>query len=168
LAVKIRMRRLGKKKRAFFRMVAIDSRMSRDGRFLEILGHYNPIEKPATIKVFEDRLVYWLNQGAEMSSTVKTLMAQIGFTQKYELLKKGEDVSEISIKNQITERPKKRKKTKAAKAEEVSAPADEKPEAAAPEKTEAKAEEKIKKKVEVKAEEKSEEKTEEKADDKTE
>ena len=158
MAVKIRMRRLGKKKRAFFRMVAIDSRMSRDGRFLETLGHYNPIEKPATIKVFEDRLVYWLNQGAEMSSTVKTLMTQIGFTKKYELLKKGGDVSEISIKEQITERPKKRKKTKAAKAEEVSAPADEKPAA------EAKTEEK----AEVKAEEKAEEKTEDKAEEKPE
>ena len=148
MAVKIRMRRLGKKKRAFFRLVAIDSRMSRDGRFLETLGHYNPIEKPATIKVSEDRLVYWLDRGAEMSSTVKTLMAQIGFTQKYEVLKKGGDVSEMSIKEQISERPKKRKKTKAAKAEEVSAPADEKPAAAAVEKTEEKAEDKAEEKTE--------------------
>lgn len=119
MSVKIRMRRLGKKKRPFFRLVATDSRMPRDGRFLETLGHYNPIEKPAKIDIFEDRIVHWLNEGAEMSDTVKTLLTQIGFTKKYEMLKRGEDISAVTVTNQITERPKKRKKTKKDKTEEA-------------------------------------------------
>jgi len=112
LAVIIRMKRLGAKKRPTYRFVATDSRMPRDGRFLETLGYYNPIEKPATVKIFEDKTTYWLDKGAEMSDTVATLLKQIGFAKKYAMMKKGEDVSEITLKGSITERPKKRKKKK--------------------------------------------------------
>lgn len=112
MAVRIRMKRLGAKKRPTYRFVATDSRMPRDGRFLETLGFYNPIEKPATVKIFEDKLTYWLDQGAQMSDTVATLLKQIGFLKKYEMQKKGEDVSDITLKEHIQERPKKRKKRK--------------------------------------------------------
>lgn len=115
MAVVIRLKRLGAKKRPTYRFVATDSRMPRDGRFIETLGYYNPIEKPARVKIHEDRMVYWLNQGAAPSDTVATLMRQVGFWKKYEMIKKGEDVSEIKIAEMITERPKKRKKKKEAK-----------------------------------------------------
>ena len=103
MAVRIRMRRLGAKKRPTYRFVATDTRMPRDGRFLETLGFYNPIEKPATVKIFEEKVAYWLDQGALMSDTVATLFKQVGFLKKYEMLKKGEDVSGITLKEQITE-----------------------------------------------------------------
>jgi small subunit ribosomal protein S16 len=117
LAARIRLRRLGAKKRPTYRFVATDSRKARDGRFLEILGQYNPIEKPATVKVFEDRMTWWLNQGAIPSDTVMTLLKQVGFLKKYETAKKGGDVSAMMLSETITEQPKKRKKTKEAKTE---------------------------------------------------
>jgi small subunit ribosomal protein S16 len=89
--------------------------MPRDGRFIETLGYYNPIEKPARVKLHEERLFYWLDQGAQPSDTVKSLMTQVGFIKKYEMKKKGEDISSITIAETITERPKKRKKKKEAK-----------------------------------------------------
>jgi len=130
LAVRIRLRRLGAKKRPTYRLVATDSRKARDGRFIETLGYYNPIEKPATIKIHEDRVVYWLNQGAQLSDTTASLLTQIGFTLKYEMLKKGQDVSEITIKGQITERIKKRKKTKQVAEVQTEGKTEEKSEAA--------------------------------------
>jgi len=112
LAVVIRMKRLGAKKRPTFRFVATDSRMPRDGRFLETLGYYYPIEKPATVKIFEEKAAYWLDKGAQMSDSVATLFKQVGFAKKYAMMKKGEDVSEIILKESISERPKKRKPKK--------------------------------------------------------
>ncbi len=114
MAVHIRLRRMGKKKRPFYRIVAIDSRRARDGRFLETVGTYNPITKPAEVKLFEDRVSYWLNQGAQPTDTVSSLFTQVGFTEKYLRSKKGEDVSEIALKTTIKERPKKTRKMKKA------------------------------------------------------
>ncbi|MEA2030045.1 MAG: 30S ribosomal protein S16 [candidate division Zixibacteria bacterium] len=121
MAVHIRLRRMGKKKQPFYRIVAADSRRARDGRFLEILGTYNPIEKPAKVKLFEDRLSFWLNQGATPSDTVNSIFTQVGFNEKHQRAKKGEDVSEVTLATTITERPKKTRKMKKAalaKAEE--------------------------------------------------
>ncbi len=115
MAARIRLRRLGAKKRPTYRFIATDSRMPRDGRFVEILGFYNPIEKPATVKIFEDKMTYWLNQGAIPSDTVVTLLKQVGFLKKYETQRKGGDVSSILIAETIKERPKKHKKAKQAK-----------------------------------------------------
>ena len=114
MAVHIRLRRMGKKKRPFYRIVAIDSRRARDGRFLETVGTYNPITKPAEVKLFEDRVSYWLNQGAQPTDTVSSLFTQVGFTEKYLRSKKGEDVSEVTLKTTIKERPKKTRKMKKA------------------------------------------------------
>ncbi len=122
MAVHIRLRRMGKKKQPFYRIVAADSRRARDGRFLEVIGTYSPIEKPAKVKLFEDRITYWLNEGAVPSDTVNSLFTQVGFNEKYLRAKKGEDVSEVALKTEITERPKKTRKMKkaaVAKAEEA-------------------------------------------------
>jgi small subunit ribosomal protein S16 len=108
------MRRIGRRNRPYYRIVAADHRRARAGKFLEILGTYDPIVKPAQIKLFEDRLTKWLNEGAEPSDTVRTLLTQIGFTTKYLKAKKGEDVSTMEIRSSITERKKKTRKMKKA------------------------------------------------------
>jgi small subunit ribosomal protein S16 len=113
--VRIRLRRTGKRKQAYFRFVAADSRSPRDGRFIEILGHYRSIEKPAKVEVKEDRVFYWLKRGAVPSETVSSLFKQIGLTKKWQLLKKGEDVSGIQLATEIKERKKKKRLKKKAK-----------------------------------------------------
>ncbi|MEA3296289.1 MAG: 30S ribosomal protein S16 [candidate division Zixibacteria bacterium] len=117
MAVHVRLRRMGARKRAFYRIVAADSRRARNGRFLEVLGTYNPIKKPAVVNVMEDKLIKWLDQGAIPSQTVSSLLTQIGFVEKYEKYKKGEDISEITLKTTITERRKKTRKMKKATVE---------------------------------------------------
>jgi len=76
--VKIRLRRVGATKRPSYRIVAADSRSPRDGRFLEILGHYNPLTDPATVVVKEDRVRYWVEHGAQPTEVVARLIAQRG------------------------------------------------------------------------------------------
>lgn len=72
----IRMRRMGSKKRPYFRVVVTDSTAARDGRFVEVLGHYNPRTKPATVKIDRERVQHWIKQGARPSDTVRTLLAR--------------------------------------------------------------------------------------------
>ena len=72
----IRLRRAGSKKRPFFRVVVTDSRAARDSRFVEILGHYNPRLKPATVEVNTDRVQHWIGKGARPSDSVRTLIAR--------------------------------------------------------------------------------------------
>ena len=72
----IRMRRLGAKKRPFFRVVVTEGRTPRDGRALEVLGHYDPAPKQETLRLKRDRLQHWLSKGARPSDTVRTLLAR--------------------------------------------------------------------------------------------
>jgi small subunit ribosomal protein S16 len=72
----IRMRRVGAKKSPFFRVVVANHREARDGAFVEILGHYYPRTKPATVDVNRERVDYWLSKGARPSDTVRTLLAR--------------------------------------------------------------------------------------------
>jgi small subunit ribosomal protein S16 len=160
LAVRIRLRRTGAKKRPTYRFVATDSRMPRDGRFIEILGHYNPIEKPAAVGIKEERVYYWLKQGAVPTDTVNSIFRQIGLWNKWEMMKKGEDVSGTILLTQLREKAKKKKKRKGKAPEDVTAPVGE---AAAPEKPEEKKEAEKEEKAEVKPE-KKEAKKEEKAE----
>ncbi|KPJ50926.1 MAG: hypothetical protein AMJ41_00655 [candidate division Zixibacteria bacterium DG_27] len=129
MAVRIRLRRMGAKKRPFYRFVAADSRSPRDGRFLENLGWYNPILKPAEVHLKEEKIYEWLKEGALPTETVASLFRQVGLWKKWELMKKGEDVSGLTITTQIKERSKKKKKGK--KAPEVKAEAEEPAEAEA-------------------------------------
>ena len=114
MAVHIRLRRMGAKKRPYYRIIAADSRRSRNGRFLEELGTYNPIPKPAVVNIVEQKMAEWLDNGAVPSSTVGTLLTQVGFMEKYLKARKGEDVSTIDIKGSIKERPKKTRRMKKA------------------------------------------------------
>ena len=78
MAVKIRLARHGAKKRPFYRIVVADSEAPRDGRFLETVGTYNPLRDPAEIAVKQERVQYWLDQGAIPTDTVKSLLKKEG------------------------------------------------------------------------------------------
>jgi len=73
MAVKIRLRRMGAKKAPFYRIVVADSRYPRDGRFIEEIGYYNPLEEPAVVKVDAEKAKKWIANGAQPTDTVKTL-----------------------------------------------------------------------------------------------
>lgn len=83
MAVKIRLRRIGAKKKPIYRLVVADSRAPRDGRFVESVGHYNPLVDPAQITVNEERIQQWLKWGAQPTETVKSLLARIGVWKKF-------------------------------------------------------------------------------------
>ncbi|SET05801.1 SSU ribosomal protein S16P [Anaerobranca californiensis DSM 14826] len=82
MAVKIRLRRMGSKKRPFYRIVVADSRSPRDGRFIEEIGYYNPLTEPAVVKVNVEKAQEWLKKGAQPSDTVKSLLKNAGALQK--------------------------------------------------------------------------------------
>ena len=74
MAVRLRLQRHGTKKRPFYRVVAADQRAMRDGRFLEVVGTYNPITQPAKVDLKLERIDYWISVGAQMSDTVSNLV----------------------------------------------------------------------------------------------
>jgi small subunit ribosomal protein S16 len=78
VAVRIRLKRIGAKKRPFYRIVVADSRTPRDGRFIETLGTYNPLANPAEVHVKLDRVRLWLSQGALPSETVRDIFSRQG------------------------------------------------------------------------------------------
>ncbi len=79
MAVRLRLARYGSKKKPFYRLVATDSRAPRDGRFIEILGYYDPRKEPSLVKIDKERVRYWLSQGAKTSETVEKLLKISGF-----------------------------------------------------------------------------------------
>lgn len=83
MAVRIRLTRLGKKKMPFYRIVVADSESPRDGRFIEVLGTYNPLKSPEEVNIKEDRVSYWIREGgAQLSDTVKSLLRKKGILSK--------------------------------------------------------------------------------------
>lgn len=93
--VRIRLRRVGARHQPSFRIVAADKESPRDGRFLEIIGHYNPRTEPATIKIKEDRLFHWLKNGAQPSESVAQLMRTSGAQERWERFKAGESLETL-------------------------------------------------------------------------
>ena len=83
MAVRLRLRRMGAKKRPFYRIVAADSRSPRDGKFIEIIGTYNPLTEPAEIKIDEEKALKWLSDGAKVSDTVRDLFKKQGIMTKF-------------------------------------------------------------------------------------
>lgn len=96
MAVKIRLTRMGRKKKPFYRIVVTDSRAPRDGRYIENIGHYNPVENPPVIQINEESANYWLDQGAKPSDTVRSLMKKEGVLFRRSLSKKGFDEAQIA------------------------------------------------------------------------
>lgn len=78
MATKIRLRRMGARGRPFYRVVVADSRSPRDGRFIEVLGYYDPRTEPPTINISEERARYWLGVGAQPTDTARALMQKAG------------------------------------------------------------------------------------------
>lgn len=81
--LKIRLKRMGAKKKPFYRIIVADSRSPRDGRFVETVGTYNPIVEPAEIKISEEKVIKWLNNGAQPTETVRNILSKNGIMKKY-------------------------------------------------------------------------------------
>lgn len=96
MAVKLRLRRMGKKKRPFYRIVAADSRAPRDGRFIELVGTYDPLTKPQNVEMKEDRVFHWLKNGAQPTRTVKNLLQGTGLWLKWDMMKNGAEEAKIA------------------------------------------------------------------------
>ena len=83
MAVKLRLRRMGSKKRPFYRVVAADSRSPRDGRFIEEIGYFDPTKEPSIVKIDEDLAMKWLGNGAIPTDTVRDLLSKEGIMKKF-------------------------------------------------------------------------------------
>ena len=93
--VKIRLRRVGTKKQASFRVVIADSRAPRDGRFIEKIGFYNPRTEPETLQIDEARALYWLQVGAQPTESVTRLLTTNGTLARFERLRQGEELEAL-------------------------------------------------------------------------
>lgn len=148
MAVKLRLTRMGRKKRPFYRIVAVDSRRRRDGAYLDRIGHYDPIKRPAEVVIDVEKAIQWLKQGAKPSDTVRTIFSREGIMLRWDMMKRDYDAEKIEeavskhrehrygklaketpevkkeepveVEEPVAEEPKKAKKTeeKPAKAEE--------------------------------------------------
>lgn len=83
--VKIRLRRVGAKNKPAYRVVVADSHSARNGAFIEIIGHYNPLTEPATIHIDEEKALEWLKRGAQTTDTVCSLFRKLGIMDKFKL-----------------------------------------------------------------------------------
>lgn len=89
MAVKIRLTRMGAKKKPVYRIVATDSRRPRDGQYIELIGTYNPLTNPAEVKINKEVAMKWLKNGAEITDTVRNLFSGVGIMKEYADSKKG-------------------------------------------------------------------------------
>jgi len=83
MAVKIRLKRMGTHKKPFYRVVIADSRCARDGRFIEMIGTYDPLKKDAPVIVNQEKTLGWLKKGAVPTDTVKTLLSKVGIMKQF-------------------------------------------------------------------------------------
>jgi small subunit ribosomal protein S16 len=133
--VKLRLRRVGAKRQASYRIVATDSRAPRDGRFIEAIGFYNPRTEPETVQLKEDRALYWLSVGAQSTDAVTRLLKKMGTLDRFERLKKGESIEALAAEAEAAAEgaPKISPKTRrAAAAKKEAKPEAEEPKEAAP------------------------------------
>lgn len=84
MAVRIRLKRMGAKKRPFYRLVVAPSTAPRDGRFIETIGYYNPLTEPATVQVNTERALYWLEHGAQPTDTARDILRRSGVLEAYQ------------------------------------------------------------------------------------
>ena len=98
MSTKMRLMRMGSMKRPFYRIVVVDSRKRRDGRYIENVGTYNPIPKETEITLKEERILHWLGEGAILSGTVENLVRQAGILEKFQLIKSGVSAEELDAK----------------------------------------------------------------------
>ena len=96
MAVRLRLRRVGKKKMPFYHIVAADSRAARNGKFLEVIGRYDPLKNPMVITTQDERVLHWLRNGALPTDTVRSLLQRSGLWLKWSMTKKGMDEAAIA------------------------------------------------------------------------
>ncbi|SVD52434.1 uncharacterized protein METZ01_LOCUS405288, partial [marine metagenome] len=101
MAVKLRLKRIGRRKRPFYRIVAIDSRTRRDGAEIERLGWFDPLRTDVAVELKEERIIHWLKQGAQPSETVNNILKEMGLKYKIHLMEEGK--SEEQIASLLTE-----------------------------------------------------------------
>ncbi len=89
MPVRIRLMRMGSKRRPFYRFVVTDSRNKRDGGYLDWVGYYNPIAKPYEIKIDEEKVFAWLRKGAQISEGARSLLKKVGTLKRWDELKSG-------------------------------------------------------------------------------
>jgi small subunit ribosomal protein S16 len=158
VAARIRLARHGRRKRPFYRIVVTDSRKARDGRFIEVIGTYNPLHNPAKVQVNQAKTFQWIGEGAELSGTVERIFRRSGVLERYESFRSGEQLMDeekkISVEifghdlDQHGSKRKGKRKVAAGPAEEpaeeaavaTEAPAEEAAEESAPESAEESAE----------------------------
>jgi small subunit ribosomal protein S16 len=123
LAVHIRLKRQGRRKRPFYRVIVIDSRSHREGREIERLGWYDPVKEGLSVELKEDRIFHWLGQGAIPTDTVNNLMRKKGLAYKWHLMKTGvaEDQIETEMEAWATRQLEKAEKAAVKKAEKKAA-----------------------------------------------
>ena len=124
MSTRIRLRRLGANKRPFYRVVVADQRSPRDGRFIENIGKYHPLEDPSLIEIDEERALHWLRVGAQPSAQVRNLMSKVGIWDTF-VAERPSAAGQIRDRGDLTEAPKLSKKAAAkaaAAAEEPAAP----------------------------------------------
>jgi small subunit ribosomal protein S16 len=129
--VRIRLRRVGSKRQPSYRIVVADSRSPRDGRYIEIIGFYNPRTEPATMTIDEGRALYWLSNGAQPSETVDYILKTLGTLDRLARLKAGEELEKlvteaeaaVAAKAPISPKTRYPAKAKAAPARAAAAPA---------------------------------------------
>src|SRR5215213_4529679 len=112
MATRIRLRRMGSKGRPFYRVVVADQRSPRDGRFIENIGKYHPLNDPSLIEIDEERALYWLRVGAQPSDQVRNLMSKIGIWETF-LKERPAAAASVKVKK---DRPAKEKLSKKAQA----------------------------------------------------
>jgi small subunit ribosomal protein S16 len=122
MSTRIRLRRMGANKRPFYRVVVADQRSPRDGRFIEIIGKYHPLEDPSVIEIDAERALYWLRVGAQPSSQVRNLMTKVGIWETFvaERPSATKGVKPPKTDRPVKERLSKKAQAKAAEATEVS------------------------------------------------
>lgn len=101
--VRIRFRRMGLKRQPTYRIVVINQRNARDGRFIEVIGHHNPRTQPVTDILDDSRALYWLSVGAQPSDSVKRVMQRTGTWDRFERLRKGEDMDVLIAEARVTQ-----------------------------------------------------------------
>ena len=121
MSTRIRLRRMGANKRPFYRVVVADQRSPRDGRFIENIGKYHPLEDPSLIDIDETRALHWLRVGAQPSDQVRNLMVKVGIWEKF-AAERPAAAGQVKQRAEKPDKPKVSKKAAAKAAAEAEAP----------------------------------------------
>ncbi|MFN8015544.1 MAG: 30S ribosomal protein S16 [Acidimicrobiia bacterium] len=103
MSVKLRLTRVGKKKNPMYRVVVADERSPRDGKFIEIIGQYQPLAEPSMINIKDDRALYWLSEGAQPSETVQKILSISGIWEQYEKSRPKKSLEKAAKRNKAIE-----------------------------------------------------------------